>query len=179
MALSKARKQELVTEYQQGMAAATHAFLLSFRGVTVPQVTELRSRVRKAQGRYLVVKNTLALRAVEGGALASLAPHFDGPTAVAYTQGDPVTLAKVLTDFVKEVPAIEFRAAVVEGNAVPAAQIQEIASLPRREELVAKILFLWQSPITRLARVLAALPRQLVVVVDQVRREKQGTETTA
>jgi large subunit ribosomal protein L10 len=175
MALSKARKHELVAAYEQGLAAAPHAYLLAFKGVTVPQVTELRSRVRKAGGRYVVVKNSLALRAVEGGALRALAPHFDGPTAVAYTHDDPVALAKALTDFVKEVPAIAFKAAVIEGTSVAAAQIQEIAQLPRREELVAKLLFLLQSPISRFVRVLGALPRQLVVVMDQVRREKEKT----
>jgi large subunit ribosomal protein L10 len=88
-----------------------------------------------------------------------------------------VALAKVLTDFVKEVPAVEFKAAIIEGRSIAAAQIQEIAQLPRREELIAKLLFLLQSPITRLARVLAAVPQQLVTVLDQVRsnREKEGT----
>lgn len=177
MALSKARKLELVGEYGGALAAAPHAYLLSFKGVTVPQVTELRARVRKANGRYVVVKNSLALRAVEGGALAALQGHFSGPTAVAYTAGDPVALAKVLTDFVKEVPAVAFKAAIIEGRSVAAAEIQEIAQLPRREELIAKLLFLLQSPITRLARVLAAVPQQLVTVLDQVRtnKEKEGS----
>jgi large subunit ribosomal protein L10 len=173
MALTRARKQELIETYREGPAAAPHAFLLSFKGVTVPQVTELRNRIRKAGGEYLVVKNTLALRAVEGGALAALAEHFQGPTAIAYTAGDPVALAKALTDFVKEAPTIEFKAALVEGRAVAAAQVRDIASLPSREELIAKLLFLLQSPIVRFVRVLAAVPQQLVTVLDQVRVKKE------
>jgi large subunit ribosomal protein L10 len=177
MALTRARKQELIAGYGAGPGAAPHAFLLSFKGVTVPQVTELRNRVRKAGGSYVVVKNTLALRAVEGGALAALAEHFQGPTAIAYTATDPVALAKALTDFVKEAPTIEFKAAVVEGRPVAAAQVRDIANLPSREELIARLLFLLQSPVVRFVRLLAAVPRSLVTVLDQVRVQKEKGET--
>jgi large subunit ribosomal protein L10 len=172
MALSRVRKQELIESYGDGLARSVHAFLLSYRGVSVPQVTELRSRVRQKGGQYQVVKNTLALRAIEGGALATLQPFFTGPTAVVYGE-DPVVLAKVLTDYVKEVPAFEFKAALVDGRAVAAADIKELAQLPSRDELIAKLLFLLQSPIVRLARVLAAVPQQFVVVMDQVRQQKE------
>lgn len=176
MPLSRADKEQMLAEYSQGLAQAPHAFLLGFKGINVPQVTELREKVRKSGGHYIVVKNTIALRAIAGGAMAALAEHFNGPTAVVYSMTDPVAVAKALTDFAKEAPVLEFKAGLVEGRPVPAAQIKEIATLPSREELVAKLLFLLQSPIVRLARVLAAVPQQLVSVLDQVRtrKEEQG-----
>lgn len=172
MALNRARKQELIESYSEGLGKSVHAFLLTYRGVTVPQVTELRSRVRAKGGTYTVVKNTLALRAIESGALNALQPFFTGPTAVVYG-ADPVALAKVLTDYVKEVPAYEFKAALVDGRAVKAAEIKELASLPSRDELIAKLVYLLQSPITRFVRVLAAVPQSFVVVMDQVRQQKE------
>src|SRR5690242_17056076 len=173
MPLTKEEKSDLIAEYEQGLAAAPHAFLLDFKGITVPQVTALRDKVRDSGGHYAVVKNTLALRAIDGKALAELKEHFVGPTAVVYSMSDPVALAKALTDFAKDVPAVQFKAGLVESRSVAANQIKDIASLPSREQLIAKLLFLLQSPITRMARVLAAVPQQLVVVLDQVRKQKE------
>lgn len=172
MALSRSQKQDLIQLYENGLALAPHAFLVSYQGISVPQDTELRRRIRTSGGEYLVVKNTLALRAIEGKALEALKEQFRGPIAVAYIHDDPVALAKTLTDFVKEVPKIEFRGGVVEGRAIGADQVQDIARLPSREELLAKLLFLLQSPITRLARGLAAIPQQMVVALDQIAKQK-------
>jgi large subunit ribosomal protein L10 len=174
MALTKQKKEELIADYEQGLAAAPHAFLLDYKGITVPQVTALRDKVRDSGGHYKVVKNTLALRAIDGKALAELKAHFVGPTAVVYSMNDPVALAKALTDFAKDVPAVQFKAGLVESRSIAANQIKDIASLPSREQLIAKLLFLLQSPITRLARVLAAVPQQLVIVLDQVRQQREG-----
>ena len=173
MALTRSQKQEMVGGYQEGIGDAPHAFLVSFSKLTVPQATDLRARIREVGASYQVVKNTLALRAVEGRGLGQLSEHFQGPTAVAYSLEDPVSLAKALTEFQKEVPAIEFKAGLVDGQAVAAEDIQEIARMPGREELIAKLLFLLQSPITRLARGLAAIPRQLVVALDQIAKQKE------
>ena len=173
MPLTRSEKDKLIAEYQGGLGAAPHAFLLGFKGISVPQVTELRNRVRATGGEYLVVKNTLALRAIDSTALAALQEHFVGPTAVVFTDHDPVALAKALTDYAKEVPALEFKAGMVERRAVAAGQIKEIAQLPSREQLIAKLLYLLQSPITRFASLLAALPRSLVVVLDQVSKQKE------
>jgi large subunit ribosomal protein L10 len=173
MPLSRADKEEMLSEYGQGLATAPHAFLLGYQGITVPQVTELRNRVRQSGGEYVVVKNTLALRAIDGQALSALKEHFVGPTAVVWSATDPVAVAKALTDFAKDVPVLKFKAGLVEGRPVPAEQIKDIAQLPSREELIAKLLFLMQSPITRFARVLAAVPQSFVVVLDQVRKKKE------
>jgi large subunit ribosomal protein L10 len=138
----------------------------------VPQVTDLRDRVRKHGGHYEVVKNTLALIAIKDQPLGDLKDYFVGPTAVAYTAEDVVGLAKALTEFRKEVPAIEFKAGLVDGQAVSAEQLEDIAKMPSREELMAKLLFLMQSPVTRFARVLNALTRDFVVVLSQIAEKK-------
>jgi large subunit ribosomal protein L10 len=173
MALTRADKAELLQEYGQDLASTSHAFILGYQGIKVPQVTALREKVRQSGGTYIVVKNTLALRAIDGAALSQLKEHFVGPTAVAYGS-DPVAIAKALTDFAKDVPVLQFKAGLVEGRAIAADQIKDIASLPSREVLIAKLLFLMQSPITRFARVLAAVPQSFVMVLDQVRQKKES-----
>ncbi len=173
MALTRKKKDSLLAEYESGFSQVSNAFLLGFKGISVPDVTELRSKVRENGAGYLVVKNTIALRATNGTALAELQEHFQGPTAVAYTDGDVVALAKVLTDFAKDVPAIEFKAGIVDSSPVGAEDIKELAGLPSREALIAKLLFLMQSPVTRLTRGLNAITRDFVVVVDQIRQQKE------
>jgi large subunit ribosomal protein L10 len=173
MALSRATKQEILGGYEEALASAEHAFVIGFKGITVNQVTELRSRVRKTGGQYIVIKNTLARRAVAGKPLEQVREQFTGPTAVVFSKSDPVALAKVLTEFAKDTPAIEFKGGLVEGRPIAASQVKEIASLPGRQELIAKLLFLLQSPITRFVRVLAASgPQRLATVLDQVAKKK-------
>lgn len=174
MALMRSEKEQLIDQYRDGLAASPHAFLVAFKGISANQVTELRARVRATGGRYEVVKNRLALRAIDGTALEAHRDQFVGPTAVAYIADDPVGLAKALTDYAKEVPKVEFKGGVIEGSAISADQVQDIAKLPSREELLAKLLFLLQSPITRLARTLAAIPRDFVVVLDQIAQGKEA-----
>lgn len=172
MAQTRTEKQEMIAHYEGALATTPHAFLMSFDGLSVAQATDLRAKIREQGGSYEVVKNRLALRAIEGHQLGALKEHFRGPTAVAYIEEDPVALAKALTEFRKDVPAIEFKGALVDGQAVAAEEVEAIASLPSRDELLAKLLYLLQSPITRLARGLAAIPRQLVVVLDQIAKAK-------
>jgi len=174
MPQTPSEKQETIDSYQRGLASAPHAFVLGFQGIKVAQVTELRRRIREKGGHYEVVKNTLALRAIQGQALESLKEHFVGPTAVVYVQGDPVGVAKALMDFRKEAPVIEFKAALVEKQAIRADQIDEIAKMPSRTELISKLLFLLQSPVSRLARTLAAVPQQLVIALDQIGKQKEA-----
>ncbi len=172
MPLTRQDKDQMLEDYAGGLAETRHAFLLGFQGISVPQVTALRARIRAQGGRYIVVKNTLALRAIGGKPLDQLRSQFTGATAVAYTDKDPVALAKALTEFAKDAPSIQFKGALLEGRAVEASAVKEIASLPSREELIAKILFLLQAPIVRLARVLAAVPQSFVAVLDQIRIQK-------
>lgn len=176
MPQTRSDKQETIETYESGLASAQHAFVLGFQGIKVPQVTELRRRIREKGGHYEVVKNTLALRAMQGKALEQLKDHFVGPTAVAYIDGDPVGLAKTLTEFRKETPVIEFKGGLVESRPIRADQIEDIAKLPSREELIGKLLYLLQSPISRLARTLAALPRSLVLALDQIAKQREQPE---
>jgi large subunit ribosomal protein L10 len=174
--MNKTQKTEAVEALGQGLAQSSNAILFGFAGLKVPEVTELRRQVRGTDSEYLVVKNTLALRATRGTALEALAEHFVGPTAVAYNQGNPVALAKVLTAFAKANPNLVFKAAVIEGRAVPAAEIKAIAELPSREELVARLLFLMQSPLRRLVTVLTGPVRNLAVVMSQIAEQKSKSE---
>jgi large subunit ribosomal protein L10 len=174
MALTREQKQGIVERYERSLAKAPHAFLVSYQGIKVNDVTELRARVRAVGGDYEVVKNTLALRAIQGKPLAALSSTFNGPIAVVFTEGDAVAVAKTLTEFAKTVPAVVFRGGIVDGRPIAANEVEQIAKLPSREELIAKLLYLLQSPIARLVRTLSAIPRELVVVLDQIGRQKAG-----
>lgn len=173
MALTRQQKSDLIDSYRDGLANAPHAFLVDYKGISVPDVTELRAKIREVGGQYVVVKNTLALLAIADGPMDQLRDLFEGPVAVAYHEDDAVSLAKALDESSKAMPAIEVTGGLVNGQKVDADQLKEIASLPTREDLIAKLLFLLQSPVTRLARVLAAVPREFVVVLDQIRQQKE------
>jgi len=170
--MNREEKASMISDLSGGVATATNAFLIDFKGITVPQVTELRKQVRETNSSYIVVKNTLALIAVKDSPLKGLENAFSGPTAVAYNTTDAVALAKALTKFAKDVPAVQFKGALLNGQVVPASEIQTIANLPTREELVAKLLYLMQHPIRGLVTVLNALPRNLAVVIDQIAKQK-------
>ena len=125
--MNRTEKKEAVEALGADLAQSSNAILFGFAGLKVPDVTELRRQVRGAQSKYLVVKNTLALRATKGTALEAVSEHFVGPTAVVYNQGNPVGLAKVLTTFAKTNPNLVVKAAVIEGRAVAAEQVKALA----------------------------------------------------
>lgn len=170
--MNRTEKREAVESLSQDLAMSTNAILFAFAGLKVPEVTELRRQVRGTQSKYLVVKNTLALRATKGTAMEAMAEHFTGATAVAYNRSNPVALAKVLTAFAKTNPNLVFKAALIEGQAVAASEIKAIAELPSREELVAKLLFVMQSPMRRLVTVLNGPVRNLAGVMAQIADQK-------
>ena len=176
MALTRETKAELLAGYQSDMAAAQHAFLVGFSGITVGQVDDLRRRVRTAGGRYSVVKNRIARLAFEDSSLGTLSDHLVGPTAIAYSDDDPVGLAKTLTEFAEDVPVLEFKAGLVDGEQVSAEEIREIANLPSREALVAKLLFLLQSPVARLVRGLGDITPQFLRTLNQVAGRKEADQ---
>ena len=173
MALTRETKAELLAGYRSDMSSAPHAFLVGFSGITVGQVDDLRRRVRTAGGRYSVVKNRIARLAFEDSGLAVLSDHFVGPTAIAWSDDDPVGLAKTLTEFADDVPVLEFKAGLVDGQQVSADAIREIANLPSREALVAKLLFLLQSPVARFVRGLGDVAPQFLRVLNQVASQKE------
>jgi large subunit ribosomal protein L10 len=176
MAVSRAEKETELQELTEAFRGAETAVLVDYRGVTVPQVTELRRQIRAAGGTYRVVKNSLAKRAAEGTSFEAFKAHFAGTTAVVYTGKDPVAIAKALTTFIKATPSMAVKAAVVQGQAVTPAAVTDLATMPGKPELYAKLLFVLQAPMQQLVTVLSAVPRDLVNVISAYERKRRDEE---
>jgi large subunit ribosomal protein L10 len=172
----RSEKQEDLDKLKTALAKVSTVILTTFQGITVEDDTKLRRAVQAAGGKYQVVKNTLAERAGSGTPAEGLLKNLSGTNSIAYTNTDPVALAKALTKVAKDVPAFQFRAGVVEGRVISIAEIQQLANLPSKEELISKIMFLLNAPAQRIAVALNALPRNIAVVVSEaVKAEKFGS----
>ena len=174
MATSRAQKIENAANLREDLAAVPHAFLVDFAGLDVMNATDLRRKIREQEGTFRVVKNATALRAVEELPLAELADAFVGQTAIAYTSGDAVGLAKVLRDFHKEFETPSFKAGIVDGDPISAEQFDQLAQLPGRDELIAKALYLMNYPVSGLVTVLGGVLRQAVTVLERIREQKEA-----
>ena len=175
----KTRKQKqkdleaLTEQFQQ----ATAGMFIGFNNLTVSRDQELRKQLREAGARYAVVKNTIARKAAAGTPFEQAAEHFKGVTAVALSKDDPVSLSKAVSKFAKDNPDFfTFKVGVVEGRVVALRDVEAIASLPSKEELISKIMFLINCQAQRLVTVLSAVPRNLAVVIKQIGEQKGGGE---
>jgi large subunit ribosomal protein L10 len=167
MAVTKAKKSVLIEKLSADLKQANHVIVGTFGKLTVSQDFELRKTVRGAGGRYRVVKNTLAERAAKGTPSEAVLKDLAGVTSIAITTGDPVGLAKALQKYAKDNPEFTFKAGVVEGRAVSIKEIEALATMPAKEEIYSKLLFLINAPAQRLVTAMNAVGRNLAVVVNQ------------
>jgi large subunit ribosomal protein L10 len=172
----KSEKQQDLDKLKTELAKVSTVILTTFQGITVEEDTKLRRAVQAAGGKYQVVKNTLAELAGSGTPAEGVLKNLKGTHSIAYTQTDPVALAKALTKIAKDVPAFQFKSGVVEGRVISISEIKQLADMPSKEELISKIMFLLNAPAQRIAMALNALPRNLAVTVSEaVKANKFGS----
>ena len=172
----KGKKKEELDALKKDLTDAKNLFVAKFQGMTVAQDTDLRQKIRETKSQYRVVKNTLVRKAAEGTPAEGVSKEFDGSTSIAYNATDPVSLAKALTAYAKTNPLFVFKAGMVEGRVVNIADIANIASMPSKKELFAKLLFLINSPAQRLAVAINGVARNLAVVIQQAVEQKKFHE---
>lgn len=171
---TRVEKDSEIETLRREFQEAPHALLVGFQGIKVGDDERLRRELRQANLSYKVVKNTLAIRASEGTPMEQLKDNFIGATAVALSKDDPVTLAKVLSKWAKESPIFIFKAGIVEGRAIHVNDIESLSNMPSKEVLVSKVMFLINSGAQRMAVATAGISRNLAVVLDQIRAQKEG-----
>jgi large subunit ribosomal protein L10 len=169
---TREQKEREIARLKEEFSRTGAALVVSFQGLTVEKDWELRRALEKAQLNYRVVKNTLSRVAVEGTPLEPLKDHFVGMTAIAYSDNDPVSLAKVLSKFAKDNAQLTFKAGVVEGRVIKIKDIDALAAMPSKEELTGRLMFLLNSPAQRIATAINGVARNLAIVIKQVADKK-------
>ncbi|MBI1723445.1 MAG: 50S ribosomal protein L10 [Gemmatimonadetes bacterium] len=172
--MNKTQKQTIVTDLGARLRKARTIYVTDFSGLDVARVSDLRRRLRRAGVDYVVVKNTLAKRALHDAAVPGLADHLHGATALALTAQDPAAAAKVLTEFAKEFQKPSVKAAVVEGRAVTPDQVKRLASLPPREQLLAELGAAMQAPLAGFAGALSALLSSFAGALEALKTQREG-----
>ena len=176
MAVSKAKKVEQVDKLSKDLKNVSNVVVATYTKLTVAQDYELRKALRSSGAKYAVVKNTLAERAAKGTKVEPVLKDLSGVTSIAYTEGDAVALAKALSKYAKDNPEFTFKAGVVEGRVISIKEINALATMPAKEEIYAKLLFLINAPAQRLVTAMNAVGRNLAVVVNQGVQEKKFKE---
>jgi len=177
--MQMAEKHEVVADLSERLGEAKCLYLTDFTGLDVAAITELRRRLTNAHVEYIVVKNTLARRALAGGPYEGLAEHLSGPNAFALSREDVVTAAKILTDFAREREKPRIRAGAIEGRVVSIDEIRRIAELPPRDQLLAQVVGTMRAPLAGLVYTLSGLLTKLVRAVDAVREQKEARGESA
>src|SRR5215510_9179503 len=179
MAVTRAKKTEQVEKLSKDLTNVSNMVVATYTKMTVAQDYELRKALRGAGAKYQVVKNTLAERAAKGTKVEGALKDLSGVTSIAYTEGDPVSLAKALSKYAKDNPEFTFKAGVVEGRVISIKEIDALATMPSKEEIYSKLLFLINAPAQRLVTAMNAVGRDLAVVINQgVEKQKFGGEAT-
>ena len=176
MAVTRAKKKEQVEKLSKDLDNVSNMVVATYTKMTVAQDYELRKALRGAGAKYQVVKNTLAEKAAKGSKVEGALKDLAGVTSIAYTTGDPVAMAKALTKYAKDTPEFTFKIGVVEGRVINIKEIEALATMPSKEELMSKLLFLINAPAQRLATAINAVPRNLAVVINQGVQEKKFRE---
>src|SRR6201981_1671756 len=176
MAVTRAKKAEQVEKLGKDLQKGSTVIVTTYTKLTVAQDYELRKLLRSSGAKYAVVKNTLAERAAKGTKVEEALKDLSGVTSIAYTAGDPVALAKALAKYAKDNPEFTFKAGVVEGRVISIKEIEALATMPSKEEIYSKLLFLLNAPAQRLVTAMNAVGRNLAVVIDQGVKEKKFKE---
>jgi large subunit ribosomal protein L10 len=176
MAVTRAKKVVAVEKLSGELKSASSMIVATYSKLTVTQDFELRKALRPTGAKYRVVKNTLAERAGKGTKVEEALKNLVGVTSIAYTEGDPVALAKALAKYVKDNPEFSFKAGVVEGRMISVKEIEALATMPSKEELYSKLLYLLSAPSQRLVTTMNAVGRDLAVVVGQAVEQKKFKE---
>jgi len=164
--LNRTEKKQIVTDFSKKMEGFQAAILTHYRGLNVEQINTLRRRLREEKISYHVVKNTMMKLAAKGTDLEKIADYFKGPTAIAVSYGDPISLAKILTEFVKTQPRLEIKIGLIQGQVAPPEEIKTLATMPPREVLLAQIMGGIQGPAQEVAGVIQSGLQQIVGVID-------------
>jgi len=176
MEVTRAKKVAAVEKLGSELKNASSMIVATYSKLTVTQDFELRKALRPTGAKYRVVKNTLAERAGKGTKVEQALTNLQGVTSIAYTEGDPVALAKALAKYVKDNPEFSFKAGIVEGRVISVKEIESLATMPSKEELYSKLLFLLNAPSQRLVTAVNAVGRNLAVVVSQGVEQKKFKE---
>ena len=173
MAVTRARKIEQVDQLSKDLQRVSTVIVTTYTKLTVAQDYELRKALRSSGAKYAVVKNTLVERAAKGTKVEGALKDLAGVTSIAYTEGDPVALAKALSKYAKDNPEFTFKAGVVEGRVISVKEINALATMPSKEEIYSKLLYVIHAPAQQLVSVMNAVGRNLAVVVDQGVKENK------
>jgi large subunit ribosomal protein L10 len=176
MAVTRAKKIEQVEKLGSDLMNASSMIVATYSKLTVMQDFELRKALRPTGAKYRVVKNTLAERAGKGTKVEAALKGLTGVTSIAYTEGDPVALAKALAKYAKDNPEFSFKAGLVEGRVITVKEIESLATMPSKDELYSKLLFLLNAPAQRLVTTMNAVGRDLAVVISQGVEQKKFKE---